>query len=78
VFLLYRRPQSILPMTVFWTWEKLALLLPYWVAGLLVWRLWQRRWGRALLLVLLVGVDVLVWYGYQVAFFVASMTENPT
>jgi hypothetical protein len=78
VFLLYRRPQSILPMTVFWTWEKLALLLPYWVAGLLVCRLWQRRWGRALLLVLLVGVDVLVWYGYQVAFFVASMTENPT
>lgn len=77
VFLLYRGKGGNIPLHVFWTWEKLALLLPFWVAGLLVWRLWQRRWGQAATLALLVGVDVLVLVGYYLAFFVSSMTADP-
>lgn len=52
-------------------------MLPFWVTGLLVRRLWQRRWGPALALVLLVGFDVLVLVGYQLAFFVSSMSADP-
>jgi hypothetical protein len=77
VFLLYRGKGGNLPLSVFYTWEKLALLLPFWVAGLLGWRLWQRRWGQALALAVLVGVDVLVLVGYYLAFFVSSMTADP-
>lgn len=78
VFLLYRENGGNLPMYVFWTWYWLARVLPYWVGGLLAWRLWQRRWGRATRLVFLLGVDVLVLFGYQVAFFVSSMAEGPS
>jgi hypothetical protein len=77
VFLLNHRPQSYLPGYVFWTWEKLTRLLLVWVPVLLVWRLWQRRWGRAVALLLLVGFDVLVMFGYYLAFFASSMTDTP-
>jgi hypothetical protein len=56
----------------------LVLLLPCVGLGLLVWRLWQRRWGQAVALALLIGVDVVVRYGYYFAFFVSSMSANPT
>jgi hypothetical protein len=75
VLLLHRGNGGNLPLYVFWTWERLALLLPALVS---VWRLWQRRWGQAMALAVLVGVDVLVRYGYCFAFFVSSMAANPT
>jgi hypothetical protein len=78
VFLVYQGEYVGVAMYIILAWEKLALLLPFGVAGLLVWRLWQRRWGQAAALALLLGVDVLVRYGYYLAFFVSSMTENPT
>jgi hypothetical protein len=78
VFLIYRQGGSNLSLYVFWTWEWLTRLLLVWVPVLLVWRLWQRRWGQALMLLLLVGFDVLVMVGYYFAFFASSMTENPT
>ena len=77
-FLAYRGEYIWVAMFIFLAWEKLALLLPFGVAGLLVWRLWQRRWGQAAALALLIGVDVVVRYGYYLAFFVSSMTENAT
>ena len=77
-FLLYRGGDGNLPMYLFWTWYYLTRLLLASVAMLLVWRLWQRRWGLALALALLVGVDVLILYGYQFAFFVSSMAVGPS
>jgi len=77
-FLGYRGEYMGVAMFIFLAWEKIALLLPFGVAGLLVWRLWQRRWGQAAALAVLIGVDVLVRYGYYLAFFVSFMTENPT
>jgi hypothetical protein len=78
IFLAYRGKYVNVALCILWAWEKLVLLLPFGVAGLLVWRLWQRRWGQAVGLALLIGVDVLVRYGYYFAFFVSFMTENPT
>jgi hypothetical protein len=78
VVLVYRRGGANLSLYVLWTWEWLTRMLLIWVAVLLVWRLWQRRWGRALSLVLLVGVDVLVMVGYYFVFFASSMTADPT
>ena len=60
IFLMYQGRDGNLPIILFWVWELLTLLLLAWVVGLLGWWLWQRRWGRAVGLALLVGVDVLV------------------
>ena len=70
VFLLYRGGDGSLPLYVLWPWEWLARLLPFGVAGLLVWR----RWGQVVALALLIGVDVVVRYGYYLAFFASSMS----
>ena len=78
VLLLFREHGANASLYVFWTWEWLACLLPFAVAGLLVWRLAQRRWGQAAALALLIGVDMLARYGYYFAFFVSSMTAKPT
>jgi hypothetical protein len=78
VFLVYREGSGNLPAYVFWTRERLTQSLLVWVPVLLVWRLWQRRWGQAVALLLLVGFDVLVMIGGYFAFFASFMTENPT
>jgi hypothetical protein len=76
-FLAYRGGGGNLPLYVLWTWEWLNWLLFVWVPVLLVWRLWQRRWGLAILLLLLVGFDVLVMAGYYFALLASSMTDTP-
>jgi hypothetical protein len=78
VFLVYREGSGNLPAYVFWTWERLTRLLLVWVPMLLVWQLWQRRWGQAVALLLLVGFDVLVMVGGYFAFFASFMTDSPT
>jgi hypothetical protein len=77
IFLVYQGGDGNLPIILFWAWELLTLLLLAWVVGLLGWRLWQRRWGRSVGLALLVGVDVLVFFGYQFLFAVAGMAAGP-
>ena len=77
IFLMYHGRDGNLPIILFWAWELLTLLLLAWVVGLLGWRLWQRRWGRACGLALLVGVDVLVLFGYQFLVAVAGMAAGP-
>ena len=77
VFLVSRGGDRDLPIYLFWAWELLTLLLLGWVVGLLGWRLWQRRWGRAVGLALLVGVDVLVLCGYLFLVGVSGMAAGP-
>lgn len=78
IFLVYQGGggDGNLPIILFWAWELLTLLLLAWVVGLLGWRLWQQQWVRAVGLALLVGVDVLVFFGYQFLFAVAGQATG--